>query len=147
MAEVYAVIGEANTRKSSTVRCLTGVSQRRLVTVMTATGPIDIFVQIQALQEATISPAAFIGSVANANYPRVLVPLRDTGFNGQPPGADYIAQFMGAGWPIHQIVVLGAGNPSHPLPAGTPNANFVPGSANAPVNQTAAQIRGWWGWL
>lgn len=51
--DAYILIGEANTRKSSTVRCLTGVAKARIceVEVLTIPTPIRVFSIVQSLQE------------------------------------------------------------------------------------------------
>jgi hypothetical protein len=58
MPTIYAIVGDANTRKSSTARALTGVARRKCVTVGTTTIDIDVFVQVSSLQESNMPPDA-----------------------------------------------------------------------------------------
>lgn len=147
MVTVYAILGDSNTRKSSTVRALTGVAQRKEVRVATVAGDIDVFVNIKSLQEANISPQQFIREVAAGEYTNVLVPLLVSEMNIHPQEADYIQAFLNAGWTIQQLVVLGALSLATPLPAGIPRPNFVSDSTSIPVNRIASRVRSWWGWL
>ncbi len=147
MAAVYAIIGDGSTRKSSTSRALTGVGQRKQVSVATVSGPLDIFVCIQSLQEAGISPQAFIAEVTNGGYQNALVTLWDSPGNGHPAGSTYLQDFANAGWSIQQIVVLGVSQLLHPLSNAMPQPNYVANATAIPVNQIASHARGWWGWL
>jgi hypothetical protein len=146
MVEVYAILGDANARKSSTVRALTGAAQRALRTVATNAGNIDIFVQISSLQESTISPADFIQEITNLGCRYVLVTLWIQSRQIFPSGQDYLQKFTAAGWTIQQLVVLGAPQ-LPPLPSGTPTPNLLPQSEETPANQIASRIRTWWGWF
>ena len=151
MPNVYVVLGEANARKSSTARTLTGVPQRKCVTVATNSGDIDIFVQISSLQESKITPDDFINEMTSGGYDNVLVTLwisqRFTSTGVYPAGVDYLHAFVAAGWNIAQIVVLGTSTLPSALPASAPSPNFIPNSWSTPVNQIASQVRAWWGWV
>lgn len=143
VAIIYTILGDANTRKSSTIRALTGVGQHRSALIATVAGFVDVYVEISALQEAGISAARFIRIVTAGGHQNVLVPLRDNPFNGQPSGAAYIQAFIAAGWVLQAAVVLGAAALVFPLPASLPPPNAVPNSALSPANQTAATVRNW----
>lgn len=147
MPTVYAILGDGNTRKSSTSRALTGVAQRKAVTVATPVGNIDVFVQIKSLQEANISAQDFITEMTQAGHSHMLVTLWVSQFWTFPPGTDYLRDFAIAGWTINQIVVLGPTPLAPPLHAGAPVPRLIPNSAITPVNQIASQVRGWWNWL
>ena len=112
MPTVHVILGDANTRKSSTARALTGVAQRKSVNVATNTGDIDVFVQISSLQESKIMPADFIAEIVSGGYQHVLLTLwvspRATSDGIYPAGVNYLLVFIAAGWTIVQIVVLGA---------------------------------------
>src|SRR5882672_6144705 len=150
MPTVYVILGNANTRKSSTARALTGVAQRKSVTVTTNTGNIEIFVQISSLQESEIQPADFIAEMASGGHENILVTLwvsqRVTLSYTYPPGIDYLQAFIADGWVIAHVVVLGAPT-LNGAPAGTATANFVSDSRTTPVNSITAQVRNWWGWV
>jgi hypothetical protein len=151
MPNIYAILGNANTRKSSLVRSLTGVGRRKVVQLQTPGGTIDIFVQISSLQEAEILPATFITEVQNSAHQHVLVPLSVSGLfrNGTayPDGRAYIGRFINAGWNISQIVLLGIAALPHLLPAGSPKLHTFASSTTTPVNRIAFQVRAWWNWV
>jgi hypothetical protein len=150
MPTIYAILGDANTRKSSTTRSLTGVARRKCITVETAAGNLEVFVQISSLQESKIMPDDFVTEMTSGGYENILVTLwisqRVTSDGVYPRGVDYLQALIAAGWTIGHIVVLGAPILSD-VPAGTPSPRFVPNSRTTPVNQIAAQVRGWWGWV
>ena len=158
MPNVYAILGEANARKSSTVRALTGVTmQYNPWTVATTppTGNIDIYVEIRALQELNIQPQEFVDKIAGLDrlfikqghtVNNILIPLRISAFNGCPDGAAYLQHFASVGWNIRPSVVLGTAALPIGLPARVP-AHLIPGSASMPANQIASNIRSWWHWL
>ena len=162
MPNVYAILGDSNTRKSSTVRALTGVFQGHSAwNVATTTHPpLDVHVEVSSLQESNISPQGFVDIIDAVNQNRVslnlphvaniLVPIWISAGNNLPAGINYLqhfAQMPTPGWNISQIVVLGAtALPIASLPAGVP-AHLISGSASMPVNLIASQIRGMWGWL
>ena len=145
MPNVFIVLGDINTRKSVTIRALTGVYNKRVMQVATQAGNIDIFVQIQSLQESEITPQNFLTEIANRT--NVLVPLWVSPGKGQPDGLQYIKTFINNGCTISQIVVLGTNNLPYNLPAGLPNPLFIPNSRTIPPNKIAHQIRRHWGWL
>ena len=164
MPNVYAILGDSNTRKSSTVRALTGAPmQYDAWSVATSpAGNIDVYVQIQALQEAKINAPDFVKKIADVDQYRItrgfspisdiLIPLRILGVNGFPDGTDYLqhfAQMPTPGWNIHQIVVLlgAAALPIVSLPAGVLARQIPSYSTTMPANLIASHIRGWWNWL
>jgi hypothetical protein len=147
MPTVYAILGDGNTRKSSTTRALTGAAQRSVMSVATAAGSIDVFVQISSLQESHILPQDFIAEMIAAGHQNILVTLWVSQLGTFPAGTDYLREFANAGWVIQQIVVLGTAPLLPPLHAGAPPPNLIPHSAMTPANQIASLIRGWWNWL
>ncbi len=160
MPNVYAILGDSNTRKSSTVRALTGVMKQDnawKVAMPSPTGNIDVYVQIKALQEEGVNAQELVDKVVSVNRFRaehgqhpvndILIPLRISAVNGFADGTVYLQHFALAGWNIHQIVVLGTTTLLSPLPAGAPAPNQIPYSASMPANQIASLIRGWWSWL
>jgi len=147
MLNIFIIMGDRNTRKSATIRALTGAFQRKVYQVATQMGNIDIFVQISSLQESRISPQKFIKEIEEYNCPNVLVSLWISQGNGQPDGLTYIREFLNRGWNIQQIVVLGVNNLPYNLPQNTPSPNYIPNSRDLPANQIASQIREWWQWL
>jgi len=147
MPTVYAILGDNNSRKSSTARALTGAAQRGVRTVATSAGNIDVFVQISSLQESNIMPQVFIAEMTAAGHSNILVTLWVSQLGAFPAGTDYLRDFASAGWIINQIVVLGATPLLPPLHIGAPTPNLIPHSATMPANQIASLVRGWWNWL
>ncbi len=161
MPNVYAILGESNARKSSTVRALTGVFQWQSAwSVATTTHtPLDIHIEVSSLQESNISPQGFVDKIDAVNrnraslnppYPdvaNILVPIWISAGNNLPPGINYLQHFaQQPGWNISQIVVLGAAALPPALPVGVP-AHLISGSVSMPANAIASQIRGFWNWL
>jgi hypothetical protein len=166
MPNVYAILGDSNTRKSSTVRALTGVSQWQSdweVARTLPTGNIDVYVQIKALQEDNINEQEFVRKIAEHDQvliklgrppvSDILIPLRISAVNGFHDGAVYLQHFARAGWNIMPIVfVLGAAAlPTASLPAGV-RAHRISYLTRMPptmppANKIASDIRGLWSWL
>jgi len=158
MPNVYAILGAADTHKSSTVRALTGVSQWQSAwNVATPTHPaLDFHVEVVSLQESNISPEGFVERInavnlnrASLKFPNVaniLIPLRITGINGLRDGAVYLQHFISVGWNIMPIVIFGAAVLPTGLPAGVRTLSIF-GSASMAANGIASQIRPFWNWL
>ena len=146
MPDVYVIMGDKNTRKSSTIRALTGVYNKGVYEIAIQGGQvIDVFVQISSLQESGISPQEFIKETKN--YQHILLSLWILSGNGQPDGLTYIQDFINAGWDIREIVVLGMNNLPYNLPTNAPKPKYIQNSINLPANQIASQIRNWWKWF
>lgn len=141
--EIWAVVGHANTHKTSTIRALTGVSRlRRNWNVRyDAHGTVETFVHPAGLQESNVSPQDFIRMVNEAGVRYVIVALRYELAGEHPDAAGYLAAFQEAGWHIAGHAVLGHGNP---LP-GFVGGISIPDAANTPSNEIAAQLRQVWG--
>ena len=162
MPNVYAILGESNTRKSSTLRALTGVPMK-YDTWSVATSPtvnIDVYIKIRALQEAGINAPDFVKKIADLDkflvkqghhtVNNILIPLRISAFNNCPDGTDYLKRFARTpGWNIHPIVALlgAAALPTVSLPAGVLARQIPSYSTTMPANLIASHIRGWWNWL
>ena len=147
MPNVYIIIGNAKTRKSSTIRALTGVyrSIMRRVAISTVT-TVNMFVQVISLQEDNISSKKIIEKHNSDEY--ILLSLRLNHANGLPSGLDYINDFLSNHWNIQQIVVLGHAPQTIAFPNQITNINsFWSINDNTATNSIANQIRRWWGWL
>ena len=144
------VIGEPNTRKTSTIRSLTGVGRKQHrwdveycpYPAPLPNAPSNIprlvsptYVQPAALQEVGITAQAFIADVNAAGVEHAIVALRlkATTRNGTPfpDAATYIAAFKAvAGWRVLQQLCL-------PLPQS-------PANKKDPANRIAIQARQMW---
>jgi hypothetical protein len=143
MVDVWAVIGNQNAGKTSTIRALTGVPGKRRTwdVAYSANGPsIPTYVHPQALQEGKIAPAAFIADVKKAKVSRVIVALRLKAARGQPDAQGYLSQFLQAGWTVNSAVL----NPAKPLQGILTKAVKLRGRP-LPSNQIARQLRQRWG--
>jgi len=155
MPILMAVIGEANTRKSSTIRALTGAGKSRQSNwnVTYTNGMHSTYVQLHGLQEAGRTEHQFITDVQKAGANYVITALRARGrmhgttfFND---AATYLVAFQNAGWtilPIAELVCIGR-QPESTL--ATYNSRLPPiHAANTlAANQIAHQLRASWGIL
>ena len=119
MPNVYVILGDSNTRKSSTMRALTGVRQESDSWEM-ATGAkgVDIFyIRTMSLQEAGITPQVFVKTINQLVVSNIFISLRikpsKRAFKNYPAGVDYLDAFKRAKWNIKPLFVLG--NPSQPV--------------------------------
>lgn len=152
MPRVYAIVGHANSRKSSVIRALSGVAQRGIFQVLTIGGEVDVFVSVRALQEQKEMPAAFIDCVKQGDCDTIVVPLRIDARTTRsagltyPSGGDYIEAFLSSGWTVAAIEVLGVAQLPWAIPQVCPTPTFTPHSDAQATNYTASQIRARWGW-
>jgi len=149
MRRVFIVVGHAGSRKSSTIRALTGIGKAKIFQVRVANdGTLNIYVSHSSLQEKKISPADFITLVERKGDPDVLVALQTRGSrNGEFPDAqEYASQFMQAGWQIAGVASL-YGGPRDPLIADTPVPIQNDRFENMASNEIASIIRVRWNWL
>lgn len=150
MRRVFIVVGHSESRKSSTIRALTGASKPRVVQVRpTNNESFDIFVFHASLQEKGIAPDDFVAQVEKlADNPDVLVAVRTKPSRNQrlPDGQGYALRFEQAGWQIAGVATL-HGGPFGPLTDNAPQPIPIPDSQNMPVNEIANTIRGVWNWL
>lgn len=145
VVNVYLLMGDRNTRKSSTVRSLTGIGKSRVCNIELSNGKIiDIFTMIQALQEADVDPKSFFNLVNKENYSNVLVPLRIDKAKNCPNGSKYIELFLAKGWQVHTIFVLGRKD----LPYRVDSKVVTKPIENPirPNSQNAKVIKKIWGW-
>ena len=150
MRRVFIVVGHSGSRKSSTIRALTGVGHPKVLQVQPINGEIlDIYIHPASLQEDKRTPDDFIRFVENLNdNPDVLVALRLQGSRtGEFPDAtEYALQFEQAGWQIAGVASL-HGGPRNPLINNTPAPIPIDNSNNMPANGIANRIRREWDWL
>jgi len=149
MPNIFLIMGNPNAGKSRTIRSLTGVSRRRsrCYQVETRSGIIDIYIQLDSIQEEGKTPKEFIDYIKNNynNIQNIFVGVWIS-YGDMPPGVDYIQAFLNEGWNVNQIVVLGANNIVN-LPQNMPQPHYIPDSRSLPSNTIASRIRQWWQWL
>ena len=148
--DVYIIMGDPNTKKSATVRALTGIYNKNVWEIETVGGSaFRMFIQVSSLQESGILPGDFvtsIGSISGITAVLVTLWIDRNPYNGCPDGRTYISQFLGAGWTIREIVVLGRGSLPYSLPAGSPPPLHI-SNISRPANAIAHDIRNRWEWL
>lgn len=144
MITVWAVVGDANMRKTSTIRALTGVGSKRprWDVAFTAHGTAAAYVHPAGLQEMKITPAKFIQEVRAAGVSRAIVALRYHAVGQCPNAAVYLSAFQSAGWTVAGQATLGRATPIPHFRAG---AIAIPNSSTTPPNLIADQLRNAWG--
>lgn len=102
MKNVYLIIAEADMRKSTTIRSLTGRCTLGVHQIAHTNGNINnTHVNISSLQESGICEQAFIKLINNSyNNIDLLIPLRLNSFKNLPDAFSYINAFQAAGWNI-----------------------------------------------
>jgi hypothetical protein len=149
MPDVWAVIGPANARKSSTIRALTGVGNVPHPPISSKAspplwdvsylkrGPVLTFVYPCALQEVHFDSSDFTKTVVKSGAAKVIVALR------YRDALHYLTAFRTARWVIAGYAVLGP--PPHQLLPGFARGILIPDAASTPSNVIAAQLRQAWG--
>ncbi len=146
--DAYLVVGNANTRRTSVIRSLSGCFNRSLrdILLRDADKPIRIYARVGALQETRTTPEAFIAEVGRLRCEAVLCCLSasaySTGGDDYPDARSYVARLKEQGWRIRAIAVLGqnAGG----LKAG--NLRQLPQAGTNPINITASEVRALFNW-
>jgi Tfp pilus assembly ATPase PilU len=150
MRRVFIVVGHSGSRKSSAIRALTGVGQRKVFQVMQIDRTIlNIYVHPASLQEDRIAPGDFIRLVENLDdNPDVLLALRSKASRNRqfPDAMEYALQFERAGWQIAGVAAL-QGASFDPLTPNAPPPVPISSSHAMPANEIASRIRGSWNLL
>ncbi len=146
--DLYVVIGNPHTRKSSLIRSLTGCFNRSLRDIQPAGGKpvLRLYARVGSLQDTRTTPQAFIEEVARVRCEAVLCALAPTAYPQQsasyPDAASYLAHFKAEGWRLRSIAVLGqnAGELRSPL------LRQFAQATTWPINTTARGVRTHFGW-
>jgi hypothetical protein len=147
--DLYTVIGNARTRKSTLVRCLCGCFNRSVRDIQPASGrpALRLYARAGSLQETRTRPAEFIDEAERTRAQAVLCclspaahPLHREDF---PDAATYLCRFKDRGWRLRSVAVLGqnSGGVRAPCLMQYPNAPTLP------INLTAQAVRQHFGWL
>jgi hypothetical protein len=146
--DVYLIVGNSNTRRSSVIRSLTGCFNRSLRDILPreGTAALRVYARAGALQDTKTSPADFIAEVGRMRCDAVLCGLNASIYQGSPaelPAAPaYVDAFCAAGWRIRAIAVLGQNGGG----LRGPNVRQFAQAPVAPINATAADVRALFGW-
>lgn len=147
--DAYILIGNANTRKTSVVRSLTGCFNRSVRDVQMQSGkkPVRFYARVGALQTTRTSIEAFFTEVARMRCEAVLFCLapgaNQTDLEEYPDAQAYVAAMREKGWRIKGIAVLGQDSGG----VRAPNLRQYTGAPTAPVNVTARDVRAQFGWV
>jgi hypothetical protein len=153
MPNLHVIIGDSNTRKSSLLRCLTGVgggaAKKRLDVALVNGNTITVYCILSALQEGykPKTPNDFIAYIRTLK-PRptdIAITLRVKAVGIYPDALAYLQAFSRAHWPVANIALLGSS--ACTLPGMPANAILVPNSDSRPTNETSSLVRRGWGWI
>lgn len=149
--DIYLLIGEANTRKSSFVRALGGFSKsgQKFDVALINGKNIKVCCHISALQEDEKQPNEFVKTIkTNNDCNAFLIPLRIKPVTKKgityPSYSEYINEFIKAGFTIKFIEVLDA---YFRLNIPSLSISHVTNSNIQATNKTVNDIRKRWGWF
>lgn len=156
MKKAWVIIGEANTRKSGLVRCLTGIdniaTQVEIQTSLQLSTRIRAF--ISAAQEAKMAPLEVLNELNSqkhwaGNFKRIrnaIITLRYDAYNKLPAADKYIEALIGDGWVIQAIVSLGEPARDWIVHSGVPFIS-IPDSTTLPNGVITTKVKQAFGWL
>jgi len=151
--DAYIIVGSANTRKSSLVRSLTGCFNSNVRDILMVNGNnIKLFAKVSSLQEAEIFAKDFVSETKQSGCKHVVFCLWPTSKRGSrtkktyPDAASYFQELENAGWNIVHIAALSGSIPANLSPWKKKVKHF-PYSTTAPINQTAQEVRKYFGWI
>ena len=145
--DVYLLIGNNHTRKSSLLRALTGCFNRNVRDIELVNGKsIRLYARCTALQESRTEAADFVLEAGRHRCQAVALCLLPEANPLDPqrwPDANrYIQSFQQAGWTVRKTAVLGA----HPVKPAAGAVVHLPSVLHQPINSTAATLRSHFGW-
>lgn len=146
--DIYLLVGNSHTRKSSIARSLSGCFNRSVRDIQLVNGraPLRLYARVGAAQETRRTPEAFVAEILASRCAAALCCLLPTALPNEPelyPDAQtYIAHFEAAGLRIRAIAALGQN-------AGGlrgPKLRQFPQAPTLPINVTASEVREFFGW-
>lgn len=146
--DVYVIVGEQYSGKSSVTRCLTGSARSRTRLITTTSNSVRVYVHLISLQEERTTPEEFESKVSQEDCDAVLLSLRPGPARGCPDADTYLGHFIGLGWNIVRVAFLGV-----PVSSVTTTLNGAaihapfPTVGSTPVNEVAAHVRQHFGWV
>ena len=147
--DAYILIGNANTRKTSLVRCLTGCFNRsvRDIQLQAAKRPVRFYARVGALQNTRTTLDEFVHEVARSRCEAVLFCLSPnanaTDLIEYPDAQTYVNGLRERGWRIKAVAVLGQDGGG----VRATNLRQHTQAPTAPVNATARDLRAQFGWV
>ena len=147
--DLYLLVGNTHTRKSSVARSLTGCFNRSVRDIALSSGrsTLRLYARVGALQETKTAPEDFVREATRQRCDAVLCCLAPGALPGAPqqyPEADeYLDHFAQAGWRLCGIAALGqnSGGLRSPL------LRHFPQAGTDPINATAQAVRKHFGWI
>lgn len=145
--DAYVIVGNANTRKSSVLRSLTGCFNRSIRDIIDSSGSVrQIYARVSSLQESETTPQDFIQEVSATGLTNVIFCLWPHANRKNavlyPDAQAYITAFIQAGWQFQASAVLGTTT----FQPATPCVAHFPAVTNQPINVTAQAVRSHFGW-
>ncbi len=147
--DLYLIVGNPNTRKSSVMRSLTGCFNRSLRDIQPVDGraPIRLYVRVGALQETRCSAAELAADAQRQRAQAVLCGLWPEAHPHDPErwpdAATYLDAFDALGWRRRAVAVLG----QNAAGLRGPRVMAFPLAPSQPVNVTAHAVRHFFGWV
>jgi hypothetical protein len=146
--DAYILIGNANTRKSSVIRSLTGCFNRSVRDIQLQSGrPVRFYARVGALQNTRTTLDEFVQEVNRSRCDAVVFSLLPTAVQTDlmdyPDAQTYVAGLRERGWRIKGVAVLGQDGGG----VRAPNLRQYVQAPSAPVNLTARDVRAQFGWL
>jgi len=166
----WILVGENDSRKSSTIRCLTGLQKPDYHDIALENGQcMPIYAEIRSLQEhgedKKYTPEGYcefikieIKSYAENGYitPKyynLILPIHYNSGNKSKSGKEYIYAFVKSGWEIQSVISMGERVFSE---ANSKRMDWVswlgchygevPESTELSSTESASRIRKFWGW-
>lgn len=150
---LFLILGEANARKSSLIRCLTGIGRSGKWSVCSASGnELPVYVQMTSLQEEqntesksyTANEFMEILDDRAPEIDTILLPLRITGHE------IYFNDFEHEGFTIEKVVILQRKHENYQALETTLCRRYdclrIENSNTQPSSFTASKIRPFFGW-
>jgi hypothetical protein len=146
--DAYILIGNANTRKTSVIRSLTGCFNRSVRDIQLQSGkPVRFYARVGALQNTRTTLDEFMQEVNRARCEAVVFSLLPTAVHTDlmdyPDAQTYVAGLRERGWRVKGVAVLGQDGGG----VRAPNLRQYIQAPTAPVNLTARDVRAQFGWL
>jgi len=147
--DAYILIGNANTRKTSVVRSLTGCFNRsvRDIQLQGSKRPQRFYARVGTLQITRTAIEDFIQEVDRSRCEAVVFCLSPTAHKTDleefPDAQTYVAALRERGWRIKGVAVLGQDGGG----VRAPNLRQYTQAPTAPVNLTARDVRAQFGWV
>ena len=147
--DAYILIGNANTRKTSVVRSLTGCFNRSVRDIQLQSGkrPQRFYARVGTLQLTRTSVEEFMQEVNRARCEAVVFCLSPTAHKTDleeyPDAQAYVSALRERGWRIKGVAVLGQDGGG----VRATNLRQYTQAPTAPVNVTARDVRAQFGWV